>query len=218
MELIDIVNIMGSESPVKWLFYGDSITHGSLHTSGHRCYSELFSERVRYELNRPMDIVINTAFTGHTTRDLLDSFERRVSELNPDIVFIMIGMNDCNNNKGIHIEEFESNIISIVSMVTGIKAVPILQTTCPTLIGESDYKSYSSLPLYMDIIRKVALENKIPLIDHMLFWKENAELHAQWMSNLIHPNGIGHRALARYIYQCFGIYDEEAPSCKLPLA
>ena len=120
---MNIENIMSYKEPIKWLFYGDSITQGSLHTSGHRCYSELFSERVRYELDRPMDIIINTAFSGHTTRNLLESFGRRVAELKPDIVFIMIGMNDCNKQKGISVDEFEKNIQKIVYFLSPCRQI-----------------------------------------------------------------------------------------------
>jgi len=42
---------MSSDIPVKWLFAGDSITHGALHTWGWRDYTEHFSERIRYDWN-----------------------------------------------------------------------------------------------------------------------------------------------------------------------
>lgn len=208
--------ILSSNNPVKWLFYGDSITQGSLHTSGYRCYPELFGERVRYELNRPMDTVINTAFSGHTTRDLLETFEGRVKNLNPDFVFIMIGMNDCNKSKGITLEEFGNNLEELLKLVTGISAVPILQTTCPTL-DCSGSEDYFSLPEYMEVIRNISQTNNIHLIDHMYYWKKNTEFHAKWMNNLVHPNAFGHRIFAKIIFQDFGIYDDKAPSCKLPL-
>ncbi|HEU5326569.1 MAG TPA: hypothetical protein VFU78_00670, partial [Thermomicrobiales bacterium] len=38
--------------PVRWVFAGDSITHGAAHTIGWRDYTELFGERVRWELRR----------------------------------------------------------------------------------------------------------------------------------------------------------------------
>ena len=53
-----------AEKPVKWLFAGDSITHGALHTFGQRDYAQLFNERVRYEMGRPQDVVLPNAF-GH---------------------------------------------------------------------------------------------------------------------------------------------------------
>jgi len=214
---MNIPNILNYKKPIKWLFYGDSITQGSLHTSGQRCYSELFAERVRYELSRPMDIVINTAFSGHTTRNLLESFDWRVANLKPDIVFIMIGMNDCNKSNGINLEEFEANIVKLLSLVDSINATPILQTTCPTLINVTGYKDYLSLSLYMDVIRRIAFDKNATLIDHMSFWNKNADYHSQWMNNLVHPNGFGHRVFARYIFQCMGIFNDTAPSCKLPI-
>ena len=64
-----------SKKPVKWLFYGDSITQGVVHTNGFRDYTQLFAERVRCDLGRRQDIVINTAVFGNTICDLLDEFE-----------------------------------------------------------------------------------------------------------------------------------------------
>lgn len=39
--------LLKADRPLKWLFTGDSITHGALHTFGWRDYAELFAERVR---------------------------------------------------------------------------------------------------------------------------------------------------------------------------
>lgn len=38
-----------SGPPVTWVFLGDSITQGVVHTHGHRGYVEHFAERVRGE-------------------------------------------------------------------------------------------------------------------------------------------------------------------------
>lgn len=72
--------------PVKWLFYGDSITHGAVHTFGRRDYTEYFAERVRAEMGRRMDMILNTAISGNTTQDLLESFDWRVAHFRPDVV------------------------------------------------------------------------------------------------------------------------------------
>src|SRR5580698_4140403 len=52
--------LLKGKEHVVWLITGDSITHGALHTCGWRSYPELFGERVRWELYRVRDIVINT--------------------------------------------------------------------------------------------------------------------------------------------------------------
>jgi acyl-CoA thioesterase-1 len=54
-----IQQMLASPEPVKWLFMGDSIAQGALHTMGHRDYPQHFGERVRWELRRTQDCVIN---------------------------------------------------------------------------------------------------------------------------------------------------------------
>src|SRR5437763_63070 len=93
-----------AQQPTKWLFNGDSITHGALHTFGWRDYVELFHERLRFELARGMDVVINTAISGDSTRGLLETFDWRVAQFRPDVVFLMIGMNDCSTSRAIGVE------------------------------------------------------------------------------------------------------------------
>ena len=127
-----VKKLLKSDRPLKWLFYGDSITHGALHTFGGRDYVELFAERVRFEMGRTMDIILTTAISGDWTRGLLDTFDWRVAQFTPDIVFIMIGMNDCSDNNDMTIEEFESNLLKLTEKTATLGALPILQTTCPT--------------------------------------------------------------------------------------
>src|SRR5690606_24334953 len=60
-----------SPEPLRWVFTGDSITQGAKHTHGMRAYPEIFAERIRWELGRVRDVVLNTAVSGNTTADLL---------------------------------------------------------------------------------------------------------------------------------------------------
>jgi len=211
-----IEKYLKSNKPLKWLFYGDSITHGSIYTFGHRDYTELFGERIRthLEFNRTMDIVINTAIGGNTTRDLLSGFSWRVEQFNPDVVFLMIGMNDCSDTNDIELEEFENNILKLCMKIDKLNALPILQTTCPILSGQAPDR-YPYFYSYMDAIRKVAFEQKLQLIDHTKYWDEHPESHIHWMSNEFHPNHYGHRSLAKNIYYFLNIYDISSHSCRL---
>jgi lysophospholipase L1-like esterase len=209
-----ITKFLKSADPIKWLFYGDSITHGALHTFGKRDYVELFSERVRFELERTMDIVINTAISGDNTRGLLAGFDWRVAQFKPNVVFIMIGMNDCSDENDITVEEFKSNLLKLTSMIDDLGALPVLQTTCPILPGQSPERS-PYFDSYMDAIRNAALARKLPLIDHTRFWRDNPDNHFLWMSNEFHPNTDGHRAFAEFLYRCLDIHDNTSRCCKL---
>src|SRR5690348_15954016 len=73
----EIRALLSRNQPVVWVFTGDSVTHGALHTSGWRSYPELFAERVRWELHRFRDIVINSGVSGDTTGELLKDQEWR---------------------------------------------------------------------------------------------------------------------------------------------
>ena len=209
-----IQNLLKSDKPLTWIFYGDSITHGTLHTFGYRDYGELFSERIRRELLRPMDMVLTTAISGDSTRSLLTSFDWRVARFQPDVVFLMIGMNDCGEENEIDTEEFEENIIKLVTRIGDLGAIPILQTTCP-VISELAPERAPYIDSYMDKIRKVAADYDLPLIDHTRYWKDNSDRTIFWMSNAFHPNAHGHRAFAHYIFRCLDIYDEESHTCRL---
>ena len=74
--------LLKSPAPVKWLFYGDSLTEGSLHTFGYRDFVQLFEERIRCEceLKRPNDIMIGAkkicgvlVESASKTQDRIDS-------------------------------------------------------------------------------------------------------------------------------------------------
>src|SRR5688572_28086870 len=55
-DLDRIKELLGQKNPIKWLFTGDSITAGVLHTEGYRSYPEVFAERIRWEMARSRDI------------------------------------------------------------------------------------------------------------------------------------------------------------------
>jgi lysophospholipase L1-like esterase len=201
------------DDPTKWLFYGDSITHGALHTFGHRDYSELFAERVRYELGRSSDIVINTAIDGDTTEELLAGFDWRVAQFEPDVVFLMIGMNDCHSDT-LDVADFTANLHSLIDSNVRHDAVTVLQTTCPILDGETPDRD-ERFDEFMQAIRNVATDRQLPLIDHTAHWREHFDDHDYLMSNRIHPNEYGHRAFAELVFRELGIWDATSTTCRL---
>lgn len=209
-----ITGLLKSSEPIKWLFYGDSITHGAFHTFGSRDYAEHFAERVRFELGRVNDVVINTAISGHTTRELLAGFDWRVRQFTPQVVFIMIGMNDCSETRGITPDEFRNNLRQLCKQLDEINALPVLQTTCPILPGTTpDREPYFAT--YMQIVREVAREGGWPLVDHLQFWEENSGKHYYWMHDPFHPGAHGHLVFAHTLFRELGIYDAASTVCRL---
>jgi lysophospholipase L1-like esterase len=171
---VELAPLVQGIKPVTWLFSGDSITHGALHTKGFKSFVELFGERVRGVTDadhpaRAKDLVLNTGVSGTTTRDLLVNFDRWVAANHPDVVLIAFGMND-SSNKLVPIGEFESNLRTVVDKVRTLGAIPILQTI--NTIKPADTGRYGNLPDYIDKIRKVALDEHALLVDHFQYWTE----------------------------------------------
>ena len=212
------LNTKASE-PWTWLFYGDSITHGALHTHGFRAFPEIFAERVRWEMRLLYDVVINTAISGQTTVQLLDEsrFDWRVSRFAPNVVFILIGMNDIVKLKSA--EKFKSNLLELVRRVRSIGSIPVLQTNGKILYVPENEKyvmRYENLAEYNQVVRQVAEEESIILVDHEAYWNRNIcdeetlKLH---LGEAIHPGGLGHLAMAKVIFQTFNISDPESYCC-----
>lgn len=200
--------------PLKYLFCGDSITHGVIHTFGVRDYTQLFAERVRFEMERMEDIIINSAISGNTTKDLLQGFKWRCEQFSPDIVFLMIGTNDSSDMNDITIKDFRNNMEELVGRFIQMNSLCVLQTTCPILTGTSpDREPY--FDDYMQVVRDMAADFKIPLIDHTSYWRKREKDNYTLMSDSVHPNLYGHRFFAKYMYELLDIYDAESYCCRL---
>lgn len=195
-----------SETPVRWVFNGDSITQGALHTYGHRDYTELFSERVRFTMGRGSDLVIKSAVSNNTTRHLLETFEHRVAAVRPHVVFYMIGMNDCFPKVGISVDEYERNLDLLGRKTEEIGAVPVFQTHNPLAAPSAEQQALrASLPEYLQAVRNVAKTGNWLLIDHYEFWQQHEAHWFSWMNNFAHPNAYGHIVFYRCLIETLGI-------------
>lgn len=206
--------LLTREAPTTWLFYGDSIAQGSRHTFGHRDYSELFAERVRYELDRTGDVVINTAVSGDTTRELLEEYDTRVAQFEPDAMFLMVGMNDCSSDRPVTEAEFTANLHALVDRNEQRDVVTVMQTTCPVVSGSAPNRE-AEFEAYMEAIRTVAGDRDAPLLDHAAYWNEHSGSQFHWMSNAFHPNHYGHRVFATLVFRTLGIWDTSSHTCGL---
>ena len=78
--------------PWTWVFYGDSITHGAVHTFSDRSFVELFHERLRGECGKKSDVVINSGSSGYSSFELLNDqiYERNFNLFNNSLSLISL--------------------------------------------------------------------------------------------------------------------------------
>ena len=89
-DIVKLADLLKKPDPLTWVFTGDSVTQGAHHTYGGRCYPEIIAERIRWELRRIADIVINSGVNGTNTKYLLGGFDVLI---NSDIGTICIDSN-----------------------------------------------------------------------------------------------------------------------------
>ncbi|MEU1724537.1 SGNH/GDSL hydrolase family protein [Nonomuraea sp. NPDC005692] len=175
-----------------WLFTGDSVTQGALHTFGWRDYTQLFAERVRFELNRPSDVVINTGVSGQKVSQL--DVENAVLRHRPDVVVLMFGLNDCVAGPA-GLPAFGRDYAAVVSRVREAGAKVVLQT--PNRAPES---GWADLSAYAEVVRSLDAD---VLVDHHAAWDGGEH----WMGSGCHPNEYGHRALARNLLRALDLWE-----------
>lgn len=214
----ELIKMLKGDKDLNVVFTGDSITHGPLHTKGYRSYSEHFSERLKGEsINRVTkedSMVFNTGVSSATTRNIINGFDTWVSLYNPDIVFIMIGMND-SSNQMVPLDEYKRNVRELVDRVREGGAIPVLQTSNTIRMSSNR----ESLPLYMDAVREISRDKNVTLIDHYKHWedleKENPNIKNEFLNDSIHPNEKGHLEMVKLIFKELEIFEDDSYTCNL---
>jgi len=211
----DLKKIIEEKKTIIWVFTGDSITHGALHTFGFRSYVEHFAERIRWEMRRMHDFVINTGISGDTLKGISADADRRIFQFRPQVISLNIGMNDCREGeKGK--ATFRQYLENLIEKAEKQKSILLLQT--PNLIDFLKSEGRRSLPEYVEIIRGIGAEYKLPLVDHYGYWVSqtaNSSRLQFWLNDgAIHPNNFGHIVMAHKIFHDLGIFDPLSLTCK----
>lgn len=170
------------EEPLTWLFAGDSITHGLVHTRGYDSVAQIFEKYVREDLGRTDDIVINTGVSSTDSTWLLENIETRVTKYKPDVVAVMIGTNDVytnvsefhkdGNNQPVRItvDVYRRNLENIVQKIreTNPDACIIFRSATPTRQGGRDAYLTNG---YLQAMEEVAeADGDIIFIDQYYDW------------------------------------------------
>jgi len=211
-----IQQLFSRNDPVKWLFTGDSITHGAKHTIGWRDYPELFSERVRWQMGRGRDFIIKTGISGWTIERIAEDLEWNVLQFQPDCVSIMVGMNDCGQGPA-GLEGFRQTYLQTIGRIREETGAAILLHTPNWSLPTGGEERIRALPGYSQAIREVAAEAGVPVVDHFSEWVDAEPSGAidHWIGHGCHPNEYGHRAIAHAIFRALDIWDDASWTCQL---
>ncbi|MFE7807274.1 GDSL-type esterase/lipase family protein [Streptomyces sp. NPDC057430] len=220
VEFGTISSILNSSTSAVWLTTGDSITHGARWTNGWRSYSEHFQERLRWELGKPKhsDFVIDTGVSASTTNDLVAKFAERVSAFQPKVVSIMLGTNDA-ATASTGRDVYRANLRRLVANVRALPggAVPLLQT--PNPVDLNRWPHHAALADYVKIMREVATELGVVLIDHHAHWlaTNGGTVPLNLLGDGLHPDQRGHLFLAKKMIRDLRVFDPTSRVCSLTI-
>lgn len=139
--------------------------------------------------------IVMAGLGGDTSSMGLKRMEKHVLIHNPDIVFIMFGVNDDNrfgNVPYVSPDQYEKNLTMMIKKIREKGGEPVIMTT------SMKNPSWSSgiLPELARRARRVAEKNKVCLIDHYKAWEALPKHGYHYMilldSCINHPNSMGH--------------------------
>ena len=216
--LIILTLIMTScnSSNKKVIFLGDSITQNAvINSEDFKGFISLLEENVNQNTE-----LIGKGIGGDKVSDLLTRYKDDVIKLNPDIVFIYIGINDVwhkyDYGTGTDIDLYENGLRQIINDLKE-NGVEIILCT-PTVIGENkgeftlvnQFKDIETMEImnndlddYSDVIRKLSKEFDTKLLDlRKIFMQYISENNPENKSkgvlttDGVHLNNLGSKLIA----------------------
>ena len=167
---------MNDNQPTKIVFLGDSITQQA------EDFEDGFISLIRQNLVQDKFELVGKGIGGNKVSDLLTRYKSDVIDLNPDIVFIYIGINDVwhkyDFGTGSDIDLYEKGLRTIISDIKSLGSKIVLCT--PTIIGENtgDFvlgnqfkdvetmeKMNGDLDTFSEVVRKLSNEYETELLD-----------------------------------------------------
>lgn len=199
---------------LTFLFQGDSITDGNRsqdndwnHVMGHG-YAYLIASRLWYDYTQQDLMFYNRGISGNRVRDLKARWQQDALDLKPDVLSILIGINDVlatlYNHDPEPIEKFEENYLQILEETK--KTLPDTQIVLcePFLlpvgrVSENPVLWETEVEKQQKLVRKLAKTYDAIFVElQEPFEKACKRAPASyWIWDGIHPMPAGHELVAR---------------------
>ena len=176
------------ENPCKILCFGDSLTRG---------YVPAFERRFRQSHPEIQAIIVNAGAGGETSREGLRRLPHLIEE-RPHVVLIGFGMND--QAKGVTTVEMANNLSNMIAAFEEIGARVLLLTINPVLGAPGDCGN-ARIDAYNQVIRDVAWEKRVRIVDVGSMWKREISPWAKGLRDSCHPNDLGNEVYCKALLQ-----------------
>ncbi|MEZ6093387.1 MAG: GDSL-type esterase/lipase family protein [Pirellulaceae bacterium] len=188
------------------VFHGHSVPAGYFKTPTVQtfdAYPHLFHAKLAKRFPTATIDVSVTAIGGENSRSGAERLDDDVLALNPDVVCIDYGLND----RRLGLEETEKAWRSMIERLVANNIHVVLLTPTPDT-HEDILSADAPLAKYAELIRRLATEYKLPLVDCYIQFQQlakNGAKLADLMSIPNHPNRAGHEVVANLLFNAFEV-------------
>ena len=203
-QLIDNLN---QGKPQTIVTYGTSLTEGGAWVGQLRNTLETqYPDLVNF---------INSGKAGMWSTWGVDNLDRLVIDKRPDTIFIEFAINDAHVANQVSLAQSRANLKNMIARIRSANqyAEIILMTMNPP-VGES-LERRPHLQEYYQMVREVAKEMKLRLIDHDRHWQSllenDRELFDQYVPDGLHPGSTGcQQVITPEILKSLGVKQHQA--------
>ena len=195
------------------------VTYGTSLTAGGAWVGQLSAELKRHYSALPL--VINSGRSSMWSKWGVDNLETRVISKSPDTVFIEFTINDAFLKYDTSVPQARSNLLNMVDRVLAAnKACEIILMVMNPPIGVH-LTSRPNIEAYNQMVRDVAAERRLMLIDHYPDWQKILKADPKQFTALvpdgIHPNAEGcKQVILPNILRALGVKSEPATEPSAP--
>jgi lysophospholipase L1-like esterase len=214
----------------KILFIGDSITDGGRartgndynHTMG-QSYPFLLSAQLGYRFAERNLTFLNRGISGNQVLDLEKRWKTDVLDLKPDVLSILIGINDTFFSKGETFEQFEPTYDKLIAdTLAALPGVRIILGE-PFLLPVGKFKDnfpsqLAELKKRQDAAARLAAKYHLPLIRYQQAYDAACKRAPadHWCWDGIHPHYAGHALMAEEWLKTVGALPSAAGAVHRP--
>lgn len=191
-----------------WMFVGDETT-AWLRYHGEPGYAEMFRHRIRWEIRRFPDLIVNAGVRNAGIDDLIKITRQGLLQCRADAVFIMPTIADMQFAVDKPFD-YSERLRQLAGVVREQGAEPVFQTP-PVPLAEG-HESIQPLHQLADLVREVAIVEGVPLIDHAEFWQEQG-LSNWWSDDKTMITAAGQRALSMLFFSELDLFDRSSQLC-----
>jgi lysophospholipase L1-like esterase len=159
--------------------------------------------------------IINTGINGNTTRDLHNRCQRDVVGRQPDILSVLIGINDIwrrydspnDPALAVYPDEYEYNYRQILSLAKQNHDPQIILMEPFLFCTDTNNTMFKGLPVYIDIVHKLAAEFEATLVPLQSRFDAIASQvpPERWADDMVHPFTWAHEWICQRWLEATGL-------------